>query len=324
VSPQPTTRKKTSRSPTRNVARREPVIRQRLTVRAHGLTDRGGVRPTNQDQFLIAVLARALRVQQTSLPQEKMRYGDERGHLFVVADGVSGEQAGEEASALAVDWIERFTLNTLSWCFGLPSMAGQGVLAEFREALRQADAAICREAARHPALRGMCTTLTMAYSYHAHLFIAHVGDSRCYLFRAGTLYQLTNDHTLAEEMTERSALPAGAAKESPLRHMITNAMGGPGPGVRPELHKLLLEAGDVLLLCSDGLTGMVPDKAIAAILRKEAEPARACKRLVALAKARGGLDNVTAIVARYEAPAPRTGKGTAGPEGETPTGSEKP
>jgi protein phosphatase len=166
-----------------------------LTVRSFGLTERSPVRSANQDQFLIAALARALRVKRTSLPQSKMRYGDERGYLFVVADGVSGQQAGEEASALAVDLIERFVLNSLQWDVQLkgsaeknghrtpkskssvPVFFGQHLLAELRTALQQADAAICRKAARHPELSGMGTTLTMAYSYRSDLFVAHVGRS---------------------------------------------------------------------------------------------------------------------------------------------------
>jgi serine/threonine protein phosphatase PrpC len=284
--------------------RRKVLVANRpLMVRSFGMTHQGRVQPTNEDQFLIAELAQALRVRQTSLPQIKLQYGDQRGYLFAVADGVSGCKAGEEASALAVDLIKRFVLESLPGVFQRHSSARKGVLAELNKAFQQADARISQEAARYPALAGMGTTLTLAYSCHRDLFVAHAGDSRCYLFRAGRLQKLTGDHTLAEELTRRGRLKAGKAGPR-LRHTLTNVLGGPLPGVRPEFHKLRLLAGDVVLLCTDGLTETVPDDMIAFILAGERAPEQACRRLVARAINGGGKDDVTIIVARYEATAP--------------------
>jgi PPM family protein phosphatase len=271
-----------------------------LTVRAHGLTDRGRVRPSNEDQFLVATLAKALQVLHASMAKSRVEYGAERGYLFVVADGMGGHQAGEQASALAVDLIEQFVLNTFKWFFQLQGPEGQSVLTEFHNALRHTDARICRAAAEHPALRGMGTTVTMAYAFGGELFVVHVGDSRCYLFRDGDLYRLTHDHTLVQELVERGHLKPEDAPKHHWRHVVTNVVGGTEPGVKPEVHKIGLEAGDQLLLCSDGLTEMVSDEEIAAVLRAEADPARACERLVAEANERGGKDNVTVIVARFE------------------------
>lgn len=271
-----------------------------LRVHAAGLTDTGRVRPRNEDQFLIATLTKALQVQQSSFPQARLRYADDIGWLFIVADGVGGSLGGEHASATAVDAIEEFALNTLKWFFRLKGDEGQKVLAEFRDALQQTDARLCREAAARPELRGMGTTLTMAFSVKGDLFVAHVGDSRCYLHRDGTLNQITNDHTLVQELVRRGHLSAEEARGNRLRHVITNVVGGDSPGVQPELHKARLEAGDVLLLCSDGLTEMVPDEGIAAVLRDEPDPRRASERLVREANEAGGKDNITAVVARYE------------------------
>jgi protein phosphatase len=274
-----------------------------FVVRTHGLTHPGQVRPVNEDQFLVATLTKALQVQHTSLPQSRVQYGDERSYLFVVADGMGGHQAGEQASALAVDLLERFVLNTFKWFFHLKGAEGQNVLTEFHAALHQTDARICKEAAEHPRLWGMGTTLTTAYSYGANLFVVHVGDSRCYLLRDGMLRQLTHDHTLVQEMVRRGHLKPEEAAAHQWRHVITNVVGGTEPGVQPEVHKVGLQAGDVLLLCSDGLTEMVPDAQILAVLQAEAEPPRACERLVALANEAGGRDNITVIVARYDAAA---------------------
>jgi serine/threonine protein phosphatase PrpC len=179
----------------------------------------------------------------------------------------------------------------------------QEALAEFRKALGRADERVCAEAREHPELYGMGTTLTTAYAFRDELYVVHVGDSRCYLLRDGTLRQVTSDHTMAQEMLRAGLLGVAEAARHQWRHVITNAVGGSEPGVRPEVHKLDLRPGDCLLLCSDGLSEMVPDAEIAAVLRQEADPRRACERLVAEANARGGRDNITAVVARFEEPA---------------------
>jgi protein phosphatase len=213
---------------------------------------------------------------------------------------MGGHQAGEQASALAVDAMERFVLNTLKWFLHLRGGEGQTLLQEFRTALEQADAKIYQEAKQHPQLWGMGTTLTMAYSLNRDLFIAHVGDSRCYLFRAGELEQVTNDHTLVQEMVRQGHLNPEEASHHRLRHVVTNVLGSTEPGVQPEVHKVKVEPGNVLLLCSDGLTEMVSDEEIAQVLRTDADLRRACERLIALANEKGGKDNVTVVLVRYD------------------------
>jgi protein phosphatase len=147
----------------------------------------------------------------------------------------------------------------------------------------------------------MGTTLTLAYRLNDMLFMAHVGDTRCYLFRNRLLYRLTRDHTLVEEMVRRGALKPEEAAHHRWRHVVTNAVGGDSAEVKVEVHQVHLEAGDAMLLCSDGLTNMVPDEEIARTLQAETEPERACKQLVAQANRQGGDDNITVIVARFEA-----------------------
>jgi protein phosphatase len=279
--------------------------RNALVSTCFGLTDPGKVRPANEDQFLIAALARALWIQQSSVDQQPVRYADAEGQLFVVADGMGGVAGGAEASAVALGAIEEFLLTSLRWLFALngPLEGGKiDALEEFKAALRRADARVCETASRRPELEGMGTTLTMAYGHGTELFVAHVGDSRCYLLRGGTLHQLTRDHTWVQELVDDGILAAESVPHHDLRHVITNAVGGPRPGVQVEVHEVDLEAGDVVLLCTDGLTEMVSDADIAAVLRDEREPRAACERLVWLANAHGGRDNVTAVVARYEHP----------------------
>src|SRR5918994_7286527 len=134
-----------------------------LTVRAFGITDRGKVRQTNEDQFLIAELTKSMYVWQTSLPEPKVHVGEEHAHLFLVADGMGGPQAGEHASALAVAAIEQFTLNTFKWFLGSEVADVQSVVVQFQAALKQADARVVEAAADAPELSGMGTTVTMAF-----------------------------------------------------------------------------------------------------------------------------------------------------------------
>jgi protein phosphatase len=277
------------------------VTAPHLVVRTFGLTDRGRVRKDNQDQFLIAELAKAMEVRQSSLGGAGTQYGHDRGHLLMVADGMGGHAGGEQASALVVGSVENFALNTLQAFAQHEGGQGQGILHDLQGALSQADALVFQAAAAHPELRGMGTTVTLAYVLGATLFVIHVGDSRCYLLRDGRLYQLTHDHTVAQELVSHGAITPEVAATHQYSHVITNAVGGTSQGVQAEVHKLGLGPGDVLLLCSDGLTGMLPDARLAELLLAESDPETACRRLVDEACAAGGRDNVTAIVARVEA-----------------------
>jgi len=277
-----------------------PAPSRPFTVRSFGMTDTGRVRPSNEDRFVIVELARTLYVHQTNVPQAKAQHASHRGHLFLVADGMGGHRGGEVASTLSVVTVEDFLLNTLKRLFSADVPEEQEVLKEFRSALLQADGRIFEAASRHPELLGMGTTLTMAFVSDWRLLLAHAGDSRCYLLSGGELHQLTQDHTeVAERVRAGSLLPAEACRH-PRRHVVTNVLGGREPGVRVEVHKLDLEPGDRMLLCSDGLAEMVPDARIAAILQEEQEPRRACERLLAEANDRGGNDNITVVVACFQ------------------------
>jgi protein phosphatase len=146
----------------------------------------------------------------------------------------------------------------------------------------------------------MGTTLTLAYCLNDELFVAHAGDSRCYLCRNRSLYRLTRDHTVVDDMVRRGELSADEAKQHHWRHVMTNALGGGFPEFEVEVHKLQLEAGDGVLLCSDGLTEMLSDKKISQILEAETGPEQACRQLVASANEEGGKDNITVVLAYFD------------------------
>jgi PPM family protein phosphatase len=277
-----------------------PKPPRELSVKAFGITDKGKVRTTNEDQFLIAELTKAMRVWQTSLPEPKLQIGEEHAHLFLVADGMGGHRAGERASALAVVAIEHFTLNTFKWFFGSNRSEAQKALAQFQSALTQADASILEEATDHPELSGMGTTVTMAFHLGAQLCVVHVGDSRAYVYRDGELEQLTQDHTLMADMVRSGALRPDEVATHRLRHVITNVVGGQELGVTVEARAFEVQAGDRLLLCSDGLTEMVTNEAIAATLDAEPGPEGAAKKLLAQATEAGASDNITVLIVRFD------------------------
>jgi protein phosphatase len=274
-----------------------------LAVSSHGLTDRGRVRDSNEDNFLVGELARTLWVHQSSLPERHTQHARTRNRAYVllVADGMGGHEAGEVASALTVSAIEDFVLHLLRRFSNLQTTDEQGVLKDFKAALLDANARIFEETALHPQFRGMGTTLTLAFVSNWKLFVLHAGDSRCYLLRGGQLRQLTVDHTWVGELLRHGLLNPEQAAEHPYRHVVTNVLGGTEAAVQADVQRFDLEPGDVVLLCSDGLTDMLDDARIAAILKAEAAPQAACEKLVAAANEQGGKDNVTAIVARFAA-----------------------
>jgi PPM family protein phosphatase len=277
----------------------QPGSCQHTSVRSFGRTDPGRVRTSNEDHFLIAELARTMWVHQTSLPQPETQYGNHRAHVFLVADGMGGHNAGEIASALTVASIESFILNMLRRFSNLQATEEENAAREFQTALEQAHARIFQETARHPEFSGMGTTLTMAFASNWKLFVVHAGDSRCYLFRGGELKQMTTDHTVVGELLRRGVIEPREAAHHRYRHVVTNAVGGTAAQIQAEVHKTDLRPEDVVLLCTDGLTDMLSDARIAEILLMEYEPQAACDGLVAAANEQGGKDNITAVVVGF-------------------------
>jgi serine/threonine protein phosphatase PrpC len=263
------------------------------------MSDIGKVRPNNEDQFLACRLCKSLQVLQSSIAEKDSFVPTEReGYLLLVADGMGGAAAGEHASALVVEEAKRHVLQTAKWFFSLDDPAEEIRMKQLHEALERIDRRLIEEGEANPKLAGMGTTLTAASLVDGEVFIVYVGDSRAYLFRDGTMAQLTRDHTLAQRLLDAGVLGPQEAKLASSRHVLTNALGGV-PGVRGEIVKFRLAGGDRLLLCTDGLNDMVSDDLIAELLRRNPRPEDACQALVAAALERGGRDNVTVIVASY-------------------------
>ena len=206
--------------------------------------------------------------------------------------------AGEVASRLAISLLVNLVLDTPDWIMGCDGSHSEEQIARAVKRFETVNASILEQARRQPALSGMGTTLTMAYSLGTDLLIAHVGDSPVYLSRGGTLHKLTRVHTVAQEMADHESIPI---EEVPSRfhHMLTQAIGIRETGAEPDIRRLRLADGDRLLLCTDGLTDMVDDATIATVLQGNASSDAACQALIDLALERGGRDNVTVVVAGY-------------------------
>ena len=278
-----------------------PTPPRPLTVKAFGITDKGKVRTTNEDQFLIAELTKAMRVWQTSLPEPKLQVG--RGARTFVS---GGRRHGRASSGRTGECPRRRRDRAVHAQF-VQMVLWVGRHRSDRKFSRSSSPrfvkptpALLEEAAEHPELSGMGTTVTMAFHLGAQLCVVHVGDSRAYLYRDGELHQLTQDHTLMADMVRSGALRPDEVAGHRLRHVITNVVGGPELGVKVEARALEVQAGDRLLLCSDGLTEMVTNEAIAATLDAEPAPEAAAKKLLAQANDGGASDNITLLIVRFE------------------------
>lgn len=272
-------------------------------VDAFGLSDPGRVRTRNEDAFLIASLERALVVEDSNLPLVHDPQLDSEGgaSLFIVADGMGGMGGGDIASRVAVATVADHVIShmPLAGQVDLHAKLAQVSSPEIRMgldgAIRAGDEQVraVAEKSAHPL---MGTTLTMAYVLWPRLYIAHAGDSRCYLYRRREICRMTRDHGLGAELARPGAV-RGAPEEG-LANVLLNALGA-GVDMRPEITRYSLERGDKLLLCTDGLTKHVSDESLARVLARNVTAELACHELVAVANAAGGSDNITVLVARF-------------------------
>ena len=210
-----------------------------------------------------------------------------RAPVFVVADGMGGAQAGEVASRLAIEAFER----------GLPDDGSPEDRLATR--VREANHQIYERSRADRGRAGMGTTLTAAYVDDAHVAIAHVGDSRAYLFRGGSLQRLTQDHSLVDELVRRGKLTEEQAAEHPQRSIITRAL-GPEPDVEVDTWTYPARPGDVVLLCSDGLTSMISEERVREVLATHENLDAAADALIGEANEAGGRDNITVVLFRLE------------------------
>lgn len=245
---------------------------------AASLTDVGRQRSNNEDSFLYW--------EPDSDDEFRLK-----GRLAVVADGMGGYEGGQEASRLAVETVRSVYDNAFG---GSPQDTLIG-------ALEAAHQNIQRFALEHPQFYGMGTTCTALAIVGRELSFAHVGDSRLYLIRGESISRLTRDHSYVGRLVETGIVRSEDAESHPQRHILTAALGS-GRDVTPHVpeHPTSLEEGDILLLCTDGLWGVVGDADLARVAQTN-PPVEACQKLVDMALERGGPDNITVLVLRVSA-----------------------
>ncbi len=238
---------------------------------ATGITDRGLRRPSNEDVYRIR----------------------EDVGLFLVADGMGGHAAGEVASGIAAEIVERETVRALE--------SGASPGAALTDAIRAAHHAIHEQAEAEPELSGMGTTLTAALLEPAAglLHLAHVGDSRAYLLRGGELRRLTRDHTWVQQQIDDGRLSEAESRTHPYANVLLRALGGPDDALEVDASQTRIRAGDLVLLCTDGLSGTVDDADLREILDRPLPLEALAEQLVEAAKLRSGPDNITAVLVRF-------------------------
>lgn len=272
-------------------------------ISVFGKTDVGRTRDHNEDTFLVADLTRRV----ASLhPEVREHEVGPRGSLFMVADGMGGAAAGEVASRMAADLV--FGHMTTVWPED-PEISANRFAYRMKEAVELANNRIHAHAKEHPEVRGMGTTATVAGVFGNGLYLAQVGDSRAYLIRQGVATQITKDQSLMQRLVEAGELTEEEAEQSERRNIILQAL-GPDPRVKVDLTFQELRNGDVLVLCSDGLSGQVKKEEIAQVISSTPDLVEACARLIESANERGGPDNITAVAARFSGNLPEA-DGTA-------------
>jgi PPM family protein phosphatase len=266
------------------------ITRGEIRVRLFGRTDVGQIREHNEDNFLIGDLTRRSR---TLLEGDREQSVGEWGSVMGVCDGMGGAAAGEIASQLAVDIIFERLIQ------GEPPTEHDDLARRLVHAVEDAGIRIFNEARADRTRRGMGTTATIAALVDARLFVAQVGDSRAYILRGDKLVQVSRDQSLVNQLIEAGQLTEEEAETFEHNNIILQAL-GTAETVQVDLTYVDLERGDRLLLCSDGLSGMVRADELKEVLIGQKDPLDACKELTDRANRAGGHDNITVIVADFD------------------------
>jgi protein phosphatase len=264
-----------------------------VSIKLFARTDVGQVREHNEDNFLVADLTKRVRGLQE---ENRVVAVGKNGNILAVCDGMGGAAAGEVASQLAVDIIYEKMTEDVS---PETQVTRNEIARRLVRAVEAAGLRIFEAAKSDRTRRGMGTTVTAAALVDDHLFLAQVGDSRGYLLRDGNLVQVTRDQSLVNQLIEAGQLTEEEAETFEHNNIILQAL-GTAETVQVDLTFAELRRGDMIMLCSDGLSGMVRNDEIREVLKAAADPLEACKALTDRANAAGGHDNITVIVAQFD------------------------
>jgi serine/threonine protein phosphatase PrpC len=276
-----------------------PPLRKPLDeeIDVWGLTHTGHVRPVNEDHFLIASLHKTLDIKLTSIPTDHEFIGaDERlAFIAMVADGVGGRSAGEEASRLTLESVTRYVTRSMQ-CYYQSDAHSEEFVDLLQDAVMRGHEEILAHAARDFGHKGMATTLTLWLGVWPWNFLVQVGDSRYYQYRGGSLTQVSRDQTMAQELVDQGVMTRSVAFASRWANVLSSAIGG--QQTAPVVTRMASDWEAVHLLCSDGLTKHVSDEQITERLRTMTSARQVCEQLLQDALDGGGTDNVSIIVGR--------------------------
>jgi protein phosphatase len=263
-------------------------------------------RLANEDHYVILELAREQRVVASTLAEAELP-GDfrEQGYAMVVADGGGQSGSGTVASRVAIATLAHVAIHYGNWNLRIDPRVAEAVIQRVEQFYARSARAVDERRLSHPALATMHTTLTATFSAGDDLFVAHVGNSRAYLFREGELTQLTRDHTLDRRLSESRGPIAVPDSAHDLRVILTDALGAGHKSPVVDVEHIRLFDGDLLVLCTDGLTGALEDDTIAEVVAPSRNLHATCEQLLDMAAARGLEDDATVLLARYRIP-PRT------------------
>jgi protein phosphatase len=263
----------------------------------YGLTHPGRVRTNNEDHFLVCSLQRKVEVYHTSLPAETIvGRPDGLAFLALVADGVGGSRAGEEASRIALEHVTRYVSQSLNCYYTTDPDDDDSFVHELEEAAMRVHAEITAEAQHDIARKGMATTLTLWLGVGTSAYLLQVGDSRCYILQDGELVQISRDQTMAEEFVDAGVIRRDDAAFSRWHNVLSSAIGG--PQAAPKVTRVSQSLGSIGLMCSDGLTRHVSDEQIRKRLIEMTSAKECCELLLQDALDAGGEDNITIIAGR--------------------------
>lgn len=271
----------------------------RTEVEIAAKTHLGTKRENNEDHYLAVRRRRSRTVLATNLVEGELDSLDEEAYALVVADGMGGRAMGELASQLALRTGWDLGAPDLRWTAKASDESLRQIEAKARLYFEMIDEAIAAHAAEQPEQEKMGTTLTIFFSVSSRGFIFHAGDSRVYLLSGGELTLLTRDHTIAQQLADSGAIPQQSVSKSPFRNMLTNYVGSAQRALRVDVSTFELKDGDVVMVCSDGLTDVVSEAEIQKALGSATSSEQACDALIGRALENSARDNVTVLVGRY-------------------------
>ena len=278
-------------------------LSSRVTVEFGCATHTGKTRTVNEDNYLIMKISRGQETVASSLSDaETPAPFEEHGFAMLVADGLGGRGPGGVASRVALNTLVHVAVHYGRWNLRVDPRTAAEVTERLEWVYGRVNEAVQRQSRATPELSNMATTLTAALSAGDDLFVAHVGHSRAYLFRDGDLRQLTRDQTVENRLAQSSRPTSFAYATDDLRHILTDTVGGGSGTPNVQLGQYRMKDGDCVLLCTDGLSSVVPHERIADVVAQRRRLGETSQALIDLALDAGGPDNVTVLLAQYSIP----------------------